>query len=305
VTQNFLPPLPAYPTSRLRRNRRDAWSRKLVAENMLSAGDLIWPVFVHDESDRAPVDTMPGAFRHSIASLVDAAGEAARRAAYPAKASFVMGFLTGIEMEWLPEAVRILHDELPNIEVIISSQHSPEIADALLKGKVDVGFLRPEKEMRDLVYTVLTTEPMVMVLPSDHRLAALKAISLRDIEGETFIAVSRTAPTLRAIIDDYINRSGVNITPHHEADHMYMAMSLVASTRGVALLPLYVRNFLPWSVISRPLEGTAPTIDLVLGYHKANTSPLLKLFLSRVDELVARVSKRSGELGDLPAERVH
>jgi porphobilinogen synthase len=78
VTQSFLPPLPPYPTSRLRRNRRDAWSRKLVAENTLSAGDLIWPVFVRDEKDRAAVDTMPGAFRHSLASLVDAAGEAAQ-----------------------------------------------------------------------------------------------------------------------------------------------------------------------------------------------------------------------------------
>ena len=75
---------------------------------------------------------------------------------------------------------------------------------------------------------------------------------------------------------------------------MYMAMSLVASTRGVALLPLYVRNFLPRSVISRPLEGTVPTIDLVLGYHKANTSPLLKLFLSRVDDLIVRVSTKLG-----------
>jgi LysR family hca operon transcriptional activator len=144
-----------------------------------------------------------------------------------------------------------------------------------------------------LVFKVLTTEPLVMVLPSDHRLAALKAISLRDIAGETFVAVSRTAPTLRGIIDDYIQRSGVHITAHHEADHMFMAISLVASTRGVALLPLYVQNFLPWSVISRPLEGTAPTIDLVLGYHKANTSPLLKLFLSRTDDLIARVSRRS------------
>jgi LysR family hca operon transcriptional activator len=61
-----------------------------------------------------------------------------------------MGFLTGIEMEWLPEAVRILHDELPNIDVIISSQHSPEIADALSRRKVDVAFLRPEKGMGDL-----------------------------------------------------------------------------------------------------------------------------------------------------------
>jgi LysR family hca operon transcriptional activator len=59
-------------------------------------------------------------------------------------------------------------------------------------------------------------------------------------------------------------------------------------------LPDFARNFLTWSVISRPLAGIAPTIDLVLGYHKANTSPLLKLFLSRTDELIARVSKRSG-----------
>ena len=233
-------------------------------------------------------------------SQVAAAGEAARRAAHPAKASFVMGFLTGIEMEWLPEAVRILHDELPNIDVIISSQHSPEIASDLLRGKVDVGFLRPEKEMRDLVFKVLTTEPLVMVLPSDHRLAALKAVGLRDIVGETFVMVSRTAPTTRMIIEDYIERSGVNVTPDHEADNMLMAISLVASTRGVALLPLWVQNYLPWSVISRPLEGIAPTIDLVLGYHKANSSPLLKLFLSRTDDLIARVSKRSGELGGVP-----
>jgi len=75
--QSFLPPLPPYPQSRLRRNRREAWSRKLVAENMLSAGDLIWPVFIHDKDKRAAVETMPGAYRHSISSLVDAAGEAA------------------------------------------------------------------------------------------------------------------------------------------------------------------------------------------------------------------------------------
>ena len=72
MSQPVLPPLPPYPQSRLRRNRRDAWSRKLVAENTLSAGDLIWPVFVHDESKRAPVEAMPGAFRLSIAALVDA-----------------------------------------------------------------------------------------------------------------------------------------------------------------------------------------------------------------------------------------
>ena len=77
MTASFLPPLPPYPRSRLRRNRRDAWSRRLVAEHALTAADLIWPVFVQNESGRAPVPSMPGAFRLSIPALVDAAGEAA------------------------------------------------------------------------------------------------------------------------------------------------------------------------------------------------------------------------------------
>jgi porphobilinogen synthase len=77
VTQSFLPPLAPYPTTRLRRNRRDAWSRKLVAESILTPGDLIWPVFVHDKEGREAVPSMPGAYRLSIAALVDAAGEAA------------------------------------------------------------------------------------------------------------------------------------------------------------------------------------------------------------------------------------
>ncbi len=58
-----------------------------------------------------------------------------------------------------------------------------------------------------------------------------------------------------------------------------MAISLVASTKGVVLLPDFARNFLTLSVISRPLAGAAPSIDLVLGYHKANNSPLGKTFL--------------------------
>ena len=224
---------------------------------------------------------------------VEAAGEAARRAAQPARLSFALGFLTGQEMDWLPEAMRILRDELPNIEVTVSSRYSPDLAEALVRGKLDVAFLRPELHAPDLVFRPVAKEPLVVVLPSDHPLTSNDAIRVHDIAGETFIGVSNTAPVLRAVIDEYLKRSGIDITPDHEADNLSMAISLVASTRGVALLPIYAKNFLPWSVVSRPLEGEVPTIDLVVGHHRANTSSLLKLFLSRIDDLIARVSEKT------------
>ncbi len=54
----------------------------------------------------------------------EAAAEAARRAAQPVKPTFAMGFLTGQEVDWLPRATSILRDELLNIEIRVSSDHS-------------------------------------------------------------------------------------------------------------------------------------------------------------------------------------
>ncbi len=216
---------------------------------------------------------------------VDAAVETARRVAKPAKPTFALGFLTGQEMDWLPEAMRILRDELPNIDVSVSSQYSPDLAEGLLRGKLDLAFMRPEARMPDLEYRLVVKELFIVAMPSDHRLASQDTIALQDIVGETFIGMSNTAPALRAVIEDYLERTGVDLKPAHRVDNLAMAMSLIASTRGVALLPTYAKNFLPRAVTSRPLAGEAPTIDLVIGYNKTNTSPTLKLFLSRVDQL--------------------
>ena len=228
-----------------------------------------------------------------VLSHAEAAAGAARRIANPTKPCFVMGFLTGHELTWMPEALQILRDELPNIDVMISSQYSPQLADALSKGKVDAAFLRREQGKPDLAFKLLVKEPLVVILPNDHRLAALTSISPRDLMGEPFVVVSDTAPVLRAVIDDYLKRSGADITPAHEADHLAMGMSLIASTRGVGLLPAYAENFLASSLTSRPLKGDTPTVELVLGYKKSNRSPILKLLLSRLDELIARVSKKT------------
>jgi porphobilinogen synthase len=73
-----VPPNPGqFPATRLRRNRRTAWSRRLVAEQRLSVDDLIWPIFIHEgKGKRAPIPSMPGVERLSIDLLTQAVGEA-------------------------------------------------------------------------------------------------------------------------------------------------------------------------------------------------------------------------------------
>ena len=217
---------------------------------------------------------------------VDAAVAAARRAAQPSRKTFAIGFQTGHEMNWLPKAMHVLRDELKNIEVTISSDYSPDLAEALVRGRLDVAFLRPEPTF-DLAYELVDREPLIVPMPSDHPLTQSEAIHPREFTGEIFIGGSNKATVLRKVTEDYLRRAGLALRLDHGVDNLAMAMSLVASTRGLALMPAYAKNLLPWSVVSRPLEGEAPTIDLAVGYSKANSSAVLKLFLSRLGELRA------------------
>ena len=76
-----------FPATRLRRNRRHAWLRSLVAETRLFPENLIWPLFVHDRAEPEAVAAMPGVSRLSIDGVVDAAAEA-RSLGIPAIALF-------------------------------------------------------------------------------------------------------------------------------------------------------------------------------------------------------------------------
>src|SRR3984893_12324113 len=213
---------------------------------------------------------------------VDAAVETARRAAQPERKTFAIGFQTGHEMNWLSRAMQLLHDELREIQVTVSSDYSPDLAEALARDRLGVAFLRVEPGY-DLEYHVVDRAPLIVLMPSDHRLTARSCVSPQDLVGEIFIGGSNKAAVLHAITEDYFRRSGLDIELAHGVDNLAMAMSLVASTRGVALMPEYAKNLLPPSGVSRPLHGDAPTIEIAVGYSKSNTSPVLEQFVARLD----------------------
>jgi LysR family hca operon transcriptional activator len=211
---------------------------------------------------------------------------AARRAARPPKPSFSVGFLTGQEVEWLRHVTHVLRAQLKDIDFRVSSDFSPDIGEAIQRGEIDLGFCRREPQP-DVTYKVIAHEPILVFMNRDHPLAACSAIDVRDIDTASFIGYSETPHVLRGIVERYCRDLGVVMSPTHFLDGIATGISLVASTGGVTLLPAYVEPLLPPSVVSRPLAGNVPVIEIAAGYRADNPSPVLRYFLENIEQLIA------------------
>ena len=110
-------------------------------------------------------------------------------------------------------ALRILHDDLPNLEVTVLSQTSPELTAGLLRGTVDIAFIRRAERTSTLGFKLLVKEPIVVLMARDHPLAARASIRPRDLSGEPFVVTSpKIAPALRAAADGYGRADGMVAT---------------------------------------------------------------------------------------------
>ncbi len=178
MTRPQYPPLAArFPATRLRRNRRDAWSRRLVAEHRLGVADLIWPVFVLDGSgQQQPVPSMPGVSRYSIDLLLPVLEEAAALGV-PAVALFPV---TPTELKsadgreatnpdnLICRAVRAVKDALPELGVLCDVALDPYTTHG------HDGLIENDYVVNDPTLTVLSKQALVqaeagcdVIAPSD------------------------------------------------------------------------------------------------------------------------------------------
>jgi LysR family hca operon transcriptional activator len=226
---------------------------------------------------------------HARMALIEAeaAKDAALRAAQSDRPVFALGFISGAEIGLLPETERVLREEFPGIEIRLSSDYSPLLAKAVTRRRLDAAFIRPEEHMADLTYRRVRTDPLVFAFPTDHPLASRSSISPHEIAIETFYLPSKAAPRVRQIVLEFFARAGINLKLDHEVHNVVHAISMITSTRGAMLLPAYTERYLPASIATRPVNGEAPTIDLVLAYRKENRSPIVKSLVSRVATLAA------------------
>jgi porphobilinogen synthase len=191
---------PAFPATRMRRMRRDDFSRRLMREHRLSADDLIYPVFVLDGEDRVEaVPSMPGVERVSIDRLLKVAG-AAVELGVPALALFpvidVAGKTPDAEEAWnpdglVPRTVRALKAAYPELGVITDVALDPYTShgqDGLIDPADPRGYVMNDETLEALAKQALchARAGADVVAPSDMmdgRIARIRSA----LDAERFI----------------------------------------------------------------------------------------------------------------------
>jgi len=189
------------------------------------------------------------------------------------------------------------------IQIEIQTLNSARQARALKTRTVDVGFMCPGSPDRDLQMERLASRPLVVALPSNHRLAARARLSPRDLAGESYVMLAvDVAPAYAEIVTEYWEKVGVAMRERLKADQPHTVIELVAAGAGFALVPSSVQEYERKRIVCRRLDPAPPELELSLARVRGVESPEMNALLEAARQVVGQWRKLSGlTLGRLRA----
>lgn len=244
-------------------------------------------VILFDRSRRQLRMTLAGelflAEVQKVFTQVDHAVQTAQRAGRGEIGRLAIGYVGSAAYTGaLTRLVGTFRETHPFINLDIAELEMLRQIDAIAKGVLDVGFIRPPVPLPDGVACVtVMREELLIVLPLTHPRAKQSVVSFVDLEKETFITpqhphlVSFNAHTIEAGreagFEPLIGPQG--------RDFMTIA-SMVSVGLGVALVPQSVQCIQLPNVVYRPLSGTTPMAELAVAYRRGDSSAAVRHFIS-------------------------
>jgi DNA-binding transcriptional LysR family regulator len=221
---------------------------------------------------------------HRIIAEVDRAAREVADIGAGAVGRLSLGFVPSASNAVLPPLLREFKAAYPQVALFLREQRPDEIVAQLHDRRIDAGLFYLPFSDPDLRVRTVAEEPLVLALPSEHRLAGRAEVGLAELAGEAFIMPARhDMPGLYAIVSTACHRAGFTPTVvQGEVWLMQTIVGLVAGGVGIAMVPESVRHLHRSGVTYLPLRDADVRAEMGIAWRDDTTSPVLQAFLDLV-----------------------
>src|SRR5262245_1913273 len=189
----------------------------------------------------------------------------------------------------VPHILRRFSRLQPAVQIDIQTLDSVRQIRAIRTRTVDVGFMCPGSRERDIHMERLAARPLVVALPSNHRLAARGRLSPRDLAGESYVMLAAdVAPPYGEILTDYWATTGIAMRERFTVDQPHAVIDLVAVGTGFAVVPSSVQEYEKKGIVCRRLDPALPEIELSLAWARGVDSPAINALLEAARHVVGQ-----------------
>jgi len=222
----------------------------------------------------------------STLAQAEYAREVASRAARGEAGQLLIGYMASAELNVFPRLLPAFRKRYPDVELTFQLLGASEQLEALREGQIHAGFLRLPASDSAVTVKPIVREPVVVVLPERHRFARRRSLALSSLRGERFILFARRfAPGYYDTLMRMCRQAGFEPKVVHESNRFHTTLSLVAASRGIFLTGKSVGRLGRPGIVCRSLRPRVPEIEMGLAYDPRHRSPLLKAFVTAVDDV--------------------
>jgi DNA-binding transcriptional LysR family regulator len=191
-----------------------------------------------------------------------------------------VGFTEATLFSIAPKIFKIYREDYPQVDLVLTSGGTETNVEALRTHRIDVGFVYlPIREPSLTVYP-LYEETYLAALPSFHRLAKQKQISLQSLANEPLIFYPRSlAPVFFAHFIQCCEQAGFLPKIVQEAELVQTRLGLVAAGVGISFVLSPLQNLSTKGLVYRPLSDKFPTLKLALAWRQNESSPVVHEFI--------------------------
>lgn len=243
-------------------------------------------------------------FLERTSQILEEIGKAvadARRISKGEYGHLVVGFIHSSTYGLLPAIVERFRHLYPDIELELREMTIAEQHDALSRGLIDIGLLRPQPAPSGIEVQPIMDDPFLLAVPNKHPLAKVDAIDLQTLAAEPMVMFSkRESPLFHSRIIAMCEQAGFNPKIIQHATQIHTIVGLVGAGIGIAVVPGTARNLHPRGVRFLQIMDEPEPVHVALGWQRGKDTPAVRSF--RQVALLVVQQMHTGAKDSLPGQ---